>query len=115
MFLLDGNWRSGCVGRIGRISHLSSRSAGKERCSRSDMHRSDQGISFQNHHTQADVLTVTRRPTAAVMVGDVPIGSAYPIAVQSMTNTDTADATATALQVAELSRAGSRLGRGTVN
>jgi (E)-4-hydroxy-3-methylbut-2-enyl-diphosphate synthase len=49
------------------------------------------------------------------MVGDVPIGSAYPIAVQSMTNTDTADATATALQVAELSRAGSRLVRVTVN
>jgi (E)-4-hydroxy-3-methylbut-2-enyl-diphosphate synthase len=45
----------------------------------------------------------------------VPIGSAYPIAVQSMTNTDTADASATALQVAELSRAGSRLVRVTVN
>jgi (E)-4-hydroxy-3-methylbut-2-enyl-diphosphate synthase len=45
----------------------------------------------------------------------VPIGSAYPIAVQSMTNTDTADASATALQVAELSRAGSRLVRITVN
>jgi (E)-4-hydroxy-3-methylbut-2-enyl-diphosphate synthase len=49
------------------------------------------------------------------MVGDVPIGSAYPIVVQSMTNTDTADAAATALQVAELSRAGSRLVRITVN
>ena len=49
------------------------------------------------------------------MVGDVPIGSAYPIAVQSMTNTDTAEASATALQVAELSRAGSRLVRVTVN
>jgi (E)-4-hydroxy-3-methylbut-2-enyl-diphosphate synthase len=49
------------------------------------------------------------------MVGDVPIGSAYPIVVQSMTNTDTADASATALQVEELSRAGSRLVRITVN
>jgi (E)-4-hydroxy-3-methylbut-2-enyl-diphosphate synthase len=49
------------------------------------------------------------------MVADVPIGSAYPIAVQSMTNTDTADATATALQVAELARAGSKLVRVTVN
>ncbi|HVS59581.1 MAG TPA: flavodoxin-dependent (E)-4-hydroxy-3-methylbut-2-enyl-diphosphate synthase [Gemmatimonadaceae bacterium] len=58
---------------------------------------------------------VTRRPTVSSMVGDVPIGSAYPIAVQSMTNTDTADASATALQVAELSRAGSRLVRVTVN
>src|SRR6202171_2132786 len=79
------------------------------------MHRSDQGISFQNHYTQADVPTVKRRPTVSAMVGDVPIGSAYPIAVQSMTNTDTADAAATALQVAELSRAGSRLVRVTVN
>jgi (E)-4-hydroxy-3-methylbut-2-enyl-diphosphate synthase len=61
------------------------------------------------------VPTVTRRPTVTAIVGDVPIGSAYPIAVQSMTNTDTADASATALQVAELSRAGSRLVRVTVN
>jgi (E)-4-hydroxy-3-methylbut-2-enyl-diphosphate synthase len=61
------------------------------------------------------VPTVTRRPTVTAIVGDVPIGSAYPIAVQSMTNTDTADASATALQVAELSRAGSRLVRITVN
>ena len=79
------------------------------------MHRSDQGISFQNLHTQADVPTVTRRQTVSAIVGGVPIGSAHPIAVQSMTNTDTADASATALQVAELSRAGSRLVRVTVN
>ena len=49
------------------------------------------------------------------MVGGIPIGSAYPIVVQSMTNTDTADAAATALQVDELARAGSRLVRITVN
>ena len=49
------------------------------------------------------------------MVGAVPVGSAYPIVVQSMTNTDTADASATALQVAELARAGSRIVRVTVN
>ena len=49
------------------------------------------------------------------MVGSVPVGSAYPIVVQSMTNTDTADASGTALQVAELARAGSRLVRVTVN
>src|SRR4030088_1829647 len=79
------------------------------------MHCSDQGISFQNHHTQGNVPTVMRRPTVSAMVGGVPIGSAYPIAVQSMTNTDTADATATALQVAELSHAGSRIVRVTVN
>jgi len=49
------------------------------------------------------------------MVGSVPVGFAFPIVVQSMTNTDTADASGTALQVAELARAGSRLVRVTVN
>jgi len=49
------------------------------------------------------------------VVGGIPIGSAYPIVVQSMTNTDTADASATALQAEELARAGSRLVRVTVN
>jgi len=58
---------------------------------------------------------VTRRQTATALVGGVPVGSAYPIVVQSMTNTDTADAAATALQVADLARAGSRLVRVTVN
>src|SRR5215210_8638239 len=33
---------------------------------------------------------VTRRQTATAVVGAVPIGSAHPIVVQSMTNTDTA-------------------------
>jgi len=59
--------------------------------------------------------TVARRQTASALVGDVPVGSAHPIVVQSMTNTDTADASSTALQVAELARAGSRLVRITVN
>ncbi len=49
------------------------------------------------------------------MVGNVPVGSAHPIVVQSMTNTDTADAQSTARQVVELSRAGSQLVRVTVN
>jgi (E)-4-hydroxy-3-methylbut-2-enyl-diphosphate synthase len=48
-------------------------------------------------------------------VGDVPVGSAHPIVVQSMTNTDTADALATAAQVVALARAGSQLVRVTVN
>ena len=79
------------------------------------MHRSGQGISFQIHHTQAHLPTVARRQTATAVVGGVPIGSAHPIVVQSMTNTDTADAAGTALQVADLARAGSRLVRVTVN
>ncbi len=56
-----------------------------------------------------------RRKTPAVRVGGILIGSEYPVVVQSMTNTDTADAKATAQQVAELSRAGSELVRITVN
>jgi (E)-4-hydroxy-3-methylbut-2-enyl-diphosphate synthase len=79
------------------------------------MHRPGQGISFQIHHTQAHLPTVARRQTATAVVGGVPIGSAHPIVVQSMTNTDTADAAGTALQVADLARAGSRLVRVTVN
>ncbi|HMI48443.1 MAG TPA: flavodoxin-dependent (E)-4-hydroxy-3-methylbut-2-enyl-diphosphate synthase [Gemmatimonadaceae bacterium] len=58
---------------------------------------------------------IARRKTATALVGGVPVGSAHPIVVQSMTNTDTADALGTALQVAELARAGSRLVRVTVN
>ncbi|HEY8178256.1 MAG TPA: flavodoxin-dependent (E)-4-hydroxy-3-methylbut-2-enyl-diphosphate synthase [Candidatus Limnocylindria bacterium] len=56
-----------------------------------------------------------RRQTATVDVGGVLIGSGHPIVVQSMTNTDTADADATAIQVAQLAHAGSELVRVTVN
>jgi (E)-4-hydroxy-3-methylbut-2-enyl-diphosphate synthase len=50
-----------------------------------------------------------------VDVGGVLVGSAHPIVVQSMTNTDTADPDATAIQVARLAHAGSQLVRITVN
>jgi (E)-4-hydroxy-3-methylbut-2-enyl-diphosphate synthase len=50
-----------------------------------------------------------------VDVGGVLVGSAHPIVVQSMTNTDTADPDATAIQVARLAHAGSQLVRVTVN
>jgi len=56
-----------------------------------------------------------RRATPTVDVGGVLIGSGHPVVVQSMTNTDTADADATALQVAALAHAGSELVRVTVN
>jgi len=62
-----------------------------------------------------DVLRPRRRPTVPVDVGGVLVGSAHPIVVQSMTNTDTADADATAIQVARLAHAGSQLVRVTVN
>ena len=56
-----------------------------------------------------------RRCTVTVDVGGVKVGSAHPIVVQSMTNTDTADADATAAQVRALHQAGSELVRVTVN
>ncbi len=56
-----------------------------------------------------------RRPTPTAWIGDVAVGSCHPIVVQSMTNTDTADVTATVRQVVALARAGSELVRVTVN
>ncbi len=60
-------------------------------------------------------LVSTRRPTVTADVGGVPVGSAHPIVVQSMTNTDTADVAATVAQVRALHQAGSELVRVTVN
>jgi len=56
-----------------------------------------------------------RHKSVAVRVGGVTVGGGAPIVVQSMTNTDTADAEATARQVAALAAAGSELVRITVD
>ena len=56
-----------------------------------------------------------RRQTVSASVGGVLVGSAHPVVVQSMTNTDTADPASTAAQVAALAAAGSQLVRITVN
>ncbi len=56
-----------------------------------------------------------RRHTVTTIIGDVPVGSAHPIVVQSMTNTDTADVELTVAQTAALAGAGSQLVRVTVN
>lgn len=58
---------------------------------------------------------ITRRKSVAVNVGGIWVGGAHAVVVQSMTNTDTADAEATAAQIIELARAGSELVRITVN
>lgn len=58
---------------------------------------------------------IKRHPTVAVKIGAVTVGGNAPVVVQSMTNTDTADAVKTAIQCAELARAGSELVRITVN
>src|SRR5262245_9011370 len=56
-----------------------------------------------------------RRISRQLAVGGVYLGGGAPIVVQSMTNTDTEDAAATARQVEQLARAGSELVRITVN
>ncbi len=61
------------------------------------------------------VVFSKRRSTVTAYVGDVGVGSSHPVVVQSMTNTDTADAAGTAEQVAALARAGSQVVRITVN
>ena len=59
--------------------------------------------------------TLKRRKTHQVKIDHIIVGSNAPVVVQSMTNTDTADAAATAQQVKELSDAGSEMVRITVN
>ncbi len=58
---------------------------------------------------------ITRREAANVNIGGVVVGSAAPVVVQSMTNTDTADVESTVQQIAALARAGSEMVRITVN
>jgi (E)-4-hydroxy-3-methylbut-2-enyl-diphosphate synthase len=58
---------------------------------------------------------IKRRPSQRVLIGKVMLGGGAPIVVQSMTNTDTADAATTTQQVFELAEAGSELVRITVN
>ena len=62
-----------------------------------------------------DHAIASRRTTPSVRVGTHWVGSAHPIVVQSMTNTDTADVASTVKQVAQLWRAGSEAVRVTVN
>ena len=61
------------------------------------------------------MTAVAGRLARSCLIGHVRIGGGAPVVVQSMTNTDTADYLATALQTAELARAGSELVRITVN
>ena len=60
-------------------------------------------------------MNLQRKLTRSVMIGDVAMGGRAPVVVQAMTNTDTANALKTAIQVAELARAGAELVRITVN
>ena len=59
--------------------------------------------------------SLKRRATHQVQIDHITVGSEAPVVVQSMTNTDTADAEGTARQVQELADAGSEMVRITVN
>ena len=58
---------------------------------------------------------IVRRKTVNVRVGNINIGSDYPVVVQSMTNTDTEDIISTVNQIANLYKSGSEIVRLTVN
>ncbi|MGV0999319.1 MAG: flavodoxin-dependent (E)-4-hydroxy-3-methylbut-2-enyl-diphosphate synthase [Fluviibacter sp.] len=60
-------------------------------------------------------MTQLRKQTRSVAIGGIAMGGGAPVVVQAMTNTDTADVLKTAIQVAELARAGAELVRITVN
>ena len=60
-------------------------------------------------------MTLQRKLTRTVAIGSVSMGGGAPVVVQAMTNTDTADVLKTAIQVAELARAGAEMVRITVN
>lgn len=66
-------------------------------------------------HSPIEATPLSRRLTREVVIGRVRVGGGAPVVVQSMTNTDTADVLGTAMQVAELARAGSEIVRITVN
>ncbi len=58
---------------------------------------------------------IHRRKTPAVLIGSLALGQDYPIRIQSMTDTPTADVEATLSQTKELIAAGSELVRWTIN
>ncbi len=72
-------------------------------------------MTLRQDSSPIDACPLARHRTREVRVGKVRIGGDAPVVVQSMTNTDTADVLGTAMQVAELARAGSEIVRITVN
>ncbi len=64
---------------------------------------------------QYNISMNKRSNTYSVKIGNIHIGSQYPIRIQSMTNTDTSDVKTTVTQIMQLADAGSELVRITVN
>ncbi|MBK1734998.1 4-hydroxy-3-methylbut-2-en-1-yl diphosphate synthase [Halorhodospira abdelmalekii] len=70
---------------------------------------------MDSEQTPLEAAPAKRHSTRCVRIGPLVIGATAPVVVQSMTDTATADITATVAQVAELARAGSELVRITIN
>ncbi|WP_455218708.1 flavodoxin-dependent (E)-4-hydroxy-3-methylbut-2-enyl-diphosphate synthase [Kaarinaea lacus] len=60
------------------------------------------------------VYTIKRRKSRQIMVGDVPVGGGAPIAVQSMSNTETTDVKSTVNQIKALEAVGADIVRVSV-
>jgi (E)-4-hydroxy-3-methylbut-2-enyl-diphosphate synthase len=73
------------------------------------------GVPHRMPPIEGDVMSLPRETTHPVQIGHVTVGGDSPVVVQSMSNTDTADAASTARQCLELAEAGSELVRITVN
>ena len=71
-------------------------------------------MTADNHRHRPAEYTL-RRQSVGVRVGDIVVGGGAPVVVQAMTDTDTADDVATAIQCADLVRAGAEMVRITVN
>ncbi|HXS88509.1 MAG TPA: flavodoxin-dependent (E)-4-hydroxy-3-methylbut-2-enyl-diphosphate synthase, partial [Steroidobacteraceae bacterium] len=71
------------------------------------------GMVAEKRYRICPMSTLPRRRSIPVHIGTVVVGGDAPIAVQSMTNTDTADVESTVRQVQDLARAGSELVRVT--
>ncbi|WP_407642210.1 flavodoxin-dependent (E)-4-hydroxy-3-methylbut-2-enyl-diphosphate synthase [Actinomadura formosensis] len=69
------------------------------------------GVRGDDDEQRAQGLSVPRRASRRIMVGNVPVGGDAPVSVQSMTTTLTADVNATLQQIAELTAAGCQIVR----
>ena len=69
---------------------------------------------FMNQKYCENVNRAVRRKTRTITVGKVPIGSAHPIAKQTMTTTNTRDVDASVNQIIKIAKEGGNLARLTV-
>src|SRR5579884_2604867 len=114
----DGNPRGSWWRMAAEVGYNRRRDGVGERetafCGRGQFDRQMSELENPNRTEPAPAVRPRRR-TVGVRVGRVLVGGGAPIVVQSMTNTDTADAEATARQCIELAQAGSEMVRVTVN